>query len=596
MPFLPISKSALAKLGIETPDFIVVSADAYVDHPSFGHALIARLIEAEGFSVAVLPQPVLDADFTSLGAPRHAFLISAGVVDSMVNNYTAALTKRKDDAYSNLGKAGRRPDRVTEVYSKALKRLYPDTPVIAGGIEPSLRRLSHYDYWSDSVRRSICFDAPVDLMIYGMGENPIIEICACARKNIPLSKVKDIKGTAYLTTLASASKAVKKAISEGGSEKYTIISSHERVSTDKKLYAKAFIQAQESNGKGIIQKQDNEHFTVVNPPAAPVTQAVLDRVYSLSFMRAPHPSYTSVPAIEEVKFSVTAHRGCYGNCSFCALTYHQGKQIARRSADSIMQEIQGLTQLDGFKGYIHDIGGPTANFYGAPCAKSQTDGACRDKDCIGYTPCKNLTASHKHYADLLHRAKSIKGVKKVFVRSGVRFDYVNLDPDKTFINQLAAHHVSGQLKVAPEHVSDNVLRLMNKPPFSAYLKFSDEFYKASHKAGKEQYLVPYFVSSHPGCTLADAAKLTEYLMDIRYMPLQVQDFYPTPATLSTTMYYTQTDPRTGEQLYVAKTKQEKAMQRALLQYRLPKNRALVIQALTLAGREDLIAKLRQQLY
>jgi len=593
MPFLATTLTELYDQEIWQPDFIVVSADAYVDHPSFGAAVVARLVESQGFSVAVLAQPVTNEDFKSLGEPKHAFLVSTGVVDSMVNNYSVSLNRRTEDVYSENGKMGRRPDRVCEVYCKALKKLFPDSPVIAGGIEPSLRRLAHYDYWSNSVRHSIVYDAPADLIIYGMGEVPIMELCHYAKRNVPLDKVKDIKGTAYLTDIHAAHTPVKQAILENDTQKFRLLSSYARVVSDKKIYAKAYIEAKNANrNKGLIQKQDNEKYVVVNAPPQPPTTKLLDFVASLPYMRTYHPMYQHVPAIEEVQFSVTAHRGCFGDCSFCALNYHQGKAISHRSDESILAEIETITQLNGFKGYIHDVGGPSANFHVGQCSMTQKGGSpCVEQTCIGHKPCKNLNASHTAYINLLRKARAIKGVKKVFVRSGVRFDFCNMDTTGEFLNELAAHHISGQLKVAPEHVSDNVLRLMNKPPHAEYIQFSKNFQRATRRAGKEQYLVPYFVSSHPGCTLKDAAKLTEFLMELRYMPLQVQDFYPTPGTLSTTMYYTETDPRTGEKLYVAKTKEEKAMQRALMQYRMDKNRGLVVKALKLAGREDLLKQL-----
>ncbi|MCL2375414.1 MAG: YgiQ family radical SAM protein, partial [Firmicutes bacterium] len=460
--FLPTTKVELQAQSIDQPDFIVVSADAYVDHPSFGHALIARLVQSQGFSVAVLPQPVTDKEFLSLGAPKHAFLLSAGVVDSMVNNYHVSKTKRTEDVYSDEGKFGRRPDRVTEVYAKALKRLFSDSPIIAGGIEPSLRRLAHYDYWEDKVRHSILFSAPCDLIIYGMGEQPILEILSYTKKNVPLHKLKEIKGTAYLTDLNSANKQIKKAILENDRTYYNLLSSFSRVSTDKSLYGKSFLQAQQifdsPTPKGLIQKQDNDHFVVINPPSLPLPQKVFDSVYALPFMRKAHPRYKHIPALEEVQFSVTAHRGCFGNCSFCALTYHQGRHVLARSTESVLTEVEDLTHLEGFKGYIHDIGGPTANFHAPSCHKNETDGNCKNKECIGHKPCTNLRVNHKEYTEILRRAKNIKGVKKVFVRSGVRFDYAMMDSDKSFLKELTAHHVSGQLKVAPEHCSNKVLK------------------------------------------------------------------------------------------------------------------------------------------
>lgn len=589
--FLPVTVQELHERGIASPDFVIVSGDAYVDHPSFGHAIIGRLVESQGFSVAMLPQPVCDADYTRFGAPRIAFLVSPGVVDSMVNNYTVARNRREKDVYSEGGEAGKRPDRALTVYTQTLKRLYPDVPVIAGGIEASLRRLSHYDYWSDSVLHSVAYDSGADLLIYGMGEYPILELCKAAARGIPLGGLKNIRGTAYLTKLENAPKAVRQAVAGEKQDAYTVISSHERVATDKKLYCKAFIAAYDNTdpitGKGIIQKQDYDSYVVVNRPAPPLGEKEMDFVYGLHYERKPHPMYTrGVPAIEEVEFSVTAHRGCFGNCSFCALTYHQGRIITPRSEQSILAEVEEIAASPDFKGYIHDIGGPSANFHQPACDKQAEKGACGGRDCIGFSACPNLRVSHEKYLRILRRARSIKGVKKVFVRSGVRYDYVMLDPDKSFFDELVRHHISGQLKVAPEHCCDAVLAAMNKPAFAKYRAFYDEFYRRTKAAGKNQFLVPYFISSHPGCTLNGAIELTLYLKSIGYMPKQVQDFYPTPGTLSTTMYYTELDPRTLQPVYVAKSKEEKALQRALLQYRLPANRPLIEQALIRAGRRD----------
>lgn len=580
---MPVCKKDLIERGIDALDFILISGDAYVDHPSFGHAIIARLFEKGGFGVGIIPQPVKDADYLELGAPKKAFLVSGGVVDSMVNNYTVAKKRRTRDEYSENGIAGRRPDRNVSVYCKALKRLFPNVPVIAGGIEASLRRLSHYDYWSDSVMHSILFDAPADLIIYGMGENPVFELIKAADRGIPLDKIRNIRGTAYLTDIASASEKVRRAVNVGDDSEYIVVSSHERVKSDKKLYCKAFMTAYENTdpscSKGIIQKQDRERFVVVNPPALPLTEKQMDYVYSIEYARAPHPMYESVPAIEEVKFSVTAHRGCFGNCSFCALTYHQGRQISKRSADSILREVETLAQDKDFKGYVHDIGGPSANFHINSCAKDGKRGTeCKNRDCVGYKTCPAVKPDHSEYLDILRRARKIKGVKKVFIRSGIRFDYLMADPDKTFLRELIKHHVSGQLKVAPEHIADGTLKTMNKPPHAVYEKFRAEFERLNKEFGLNQYLVPYFISSHPACTLSDAVELTEYLKKIGYMPKQVQDFYPTPSTLSTTMYYTELDPRTLTPVYVAKSPHDKALQRALLQYRLPQNKELVEEA------------------
>jgi len=591
MSFLPTHPNEFPHSAFQ-PDFIVVTPDAYVDHPSFGAAVIGRFVESQGFSVAVLSQPVTKEDFKSLGEPKYAFLLSCGVVDSMVANYSVSGSRRKEDAYSDEGKAGKRPDRVCEVYSKALKKAFHNSTIIAGGIEPSLRRLSHYDYWSDTVRHSILYTAPVDLVVYGMGEVPLLEILHFAKLGVNLKKVKGVAGTAYLTNLSLASSAIKNAIANGGDKKYSVVSSFSRVSGDKKIYAKAFMETTAASGdkKGIIQKQSDTDFAVINPPAKPADTALLDKIYALPFMRMAHPKYKNIPAIEEVRFSVTAHRGCFGDCSFCALKAHQGKNISVRSKESILAEIEKITQMPDFKGYIHDIGGPSANFHSNSCAKTQNRGEyCNDKNCVGHKLCGALKVDNSDYLEILRQARSIKGVKKVFIRSGVRFDVALLD--KEFLTELVTHHVSGQLKVAPEHVADSVLNLMNKPPHKTYLDFYKAFMDATKKAGKEQYLVPYFVSSHPGCTIKDAVKLTEYLMSIKYQPLQVQDFYPTPGSLSTTMYYCEFDPRSGKKLFVAKSKEDKVMQRALMQYREPRNKELVSKALKLAGREDLLGKI-----
>ncbi len=586
--FLPVTIEECYEREIWQPDFIVVSADAYVDHPSFGHALIARLIESQGFSVAVLPQPVTDEEFAALGEPKCAFLVSCGVVDSMVDNYTVAKRPRAEDVYSENGVKGRRPDRVATVYARTLKRLFPDSTVILGGIEASLRRFSHYDYWSDSVMRSVLYDSGADLLIYGMGENPIFDLCKAARKKIPLKKLRNVRGTAYLTDAAHAPAEVAAAIGGAHIDGVELLSSHERVKTDKKLYAKAFkVQYRNTDpfsGKTLVQKQDNAIYLVANPPQWPLTEKQMDFVYALPYARKPHPMYARVPAIEEVQFSVTAHRGCYGNCAFCALTYHQGRIVTPRSADSIVAEVERLAADPDFKGYISDIGGPSANLHRPACDKQFSSGVCVDRNCIGFEPCKNLQVDESEYLGILRRARKVNGVKKVFVRSGVRFDYALLDKDKTFLKELIAHHVSGQLKVAPEHVCDDVLAVMNKPRHKQYLAFVAEYERTNREMGKKQFLVPYLISSHPGCTLDDAVTLAEYLMSIRYCPEQVQDFYPTPGTLATTMYYTGIDPLSGKAVYVAKSPQEKAMQRALMQWRNPKNRRLIEEALRLTGR------------
>ncbi|MCL2821796.1 MAG: YgiQ family radical SAM protein [Firmicutes bacterium] len=589
MTFLPTTKAEFAALNIDQPDFIVVSPEAYVDHPSFAAALIGRLCQSQGFSVAMLCQPVSNADFLSLGKPKHAFLLSCGAMDSMVANYSVSKQKRKMDYYSDEGRAGLRPDRVCQTYSKSLKKHFPNSPIVAGGLEPSLRRFAHYDYWSDTVMPSILHSSPVDLIVYGMGEAPLMQIFEYAKKSVPIDKLKDIAGTAYLTSVSTATKAVKAAILDNDWTKFISLSSFESVANDKLTYLNCFLQSSKLSEKGFIQKQSDDLYAVINRPAMPISTQLLDSVAELPFVRAAHPKYKNVPAIEEVQFSITAHRGCFGNCSFCALNFHQGKHIVPRSDESILREVLTLTKHPNFKGYIHDVGGPSANFHQNPCKNSSNN--CIKSACIGFEKCPNLKVDHSAYLNLLSKIRAIEGVKKVFVRSGVRFDYCMYEADTAFLDTLAKHHVSGQLKVAPEHISDNVLKLMNKPPHKTYLSFAKAFEVSTKKAGLEQYLVPYFMSSHPGCTVSDAVKLTEYLISIKHEPEQVQDFYPTPGTLSTAMYYTGLD-KSGKKIFVAKTKEDKAIQRALLQYRRLENKDMVIKALKIAKREDLIQKIR----
>lgn len=583
MPFLPVKKTQLSG----APDFIVVTGEAYVDHPSFGHAIIGRLVEAEGYSVAIMPQPLKDEDYKEFGRPNVAFLVSSGVVDSMVNNYTVAKQKRTRDVYSEGGRTGMRPDRATVVYTRKLKSIYPDTPVIIGGIEASLRRFAHYDYWADKVLPGILCDAPADLLIYGMGERPMREILALVRRGVPIEKIKDVRGTAYLSEYDKLSENLKTDF-----YKNAVCPSFEEVASDKTKYVKAF-NAQYKNsdafsGKTVIQKHGKKYL-VQNPPAYPLSPEELDKSYEYPYMRTYHPMYKEgVPAIEEVKFGITSSRGCFGNCNYCALTYHMGRIVQKRSEKSIIGEAKSFVTNPDFKGYIHDVGGPTANFRNPACKKQLTAGACMNKNCIGFKPCEQLEVDHREYLDLLRKLRNIEGVRKVFVRSGVRFDYVIYDKDKTFFRELVKYHVSGQLKIAPEHVVNGVLETMNKPPFEVYKKFSDEFYRITREEGKEQYLVPYLISSHPGCTLKDAVKLAEYLKSVNYMPEQVQDFYPTPSTKSTCMYYTGINPDTMREVYVPKDPEEKRMQRALMQWRNPKNYFIVKEALKKAGREDLI--------
>lgn len=569
MPFLPI-EPAQTSLPV---DFVLLTPEAYVDHPSFGHAIISRLVQAEGFSVAINSQPLQDKDYLKFGKPNIAFLVSGGVVDSMVNNYTSNKKKRSRDVYSQGGKTGKRPDRAITVYTKTLKRLFPNTPVIIGGMEASLRRMAHYDYWSDSVMPSILVDSRADLLIYGMGEKPFWDILDLVKKGVPINNIKDVRGTGYSCQYNDLSQTMKDKFVSNGVE---YCPTFEEISSDKKKYVKAYKQqyyaANNQKAKPLIQKH-NKEYVIINAPSLPMTQKEMDKVYSMPFMGDYHPSYTEgVPAIEEVKFSITSHRGCFGACSFCALSFHQGRIISARTKSSIVQEAKDLSQKDDFKGYIHDIGGPTANFRKPACKKQQTHGACPNKHCIGHEVCENLIVDHSEYLDILREVRNLPGIKKVFIRSGIRFDYVMLDKNKEFFRELVAHHISGQLKVAPEHSEEKVLRLMNKPSFKVYKEFVKRFKEENIRQGKEQYLVPYLISAHPGCSTEDAIKLTEYLKSAGYMPEQVQDFYPTPSTRSTCMYYTGIDPDTDEEIFVPKSDQERFNQRALLQYRKEKNR------------------------
>lgn len=582
--FLPVNKEDLAARNIDTLDFIVVSGDAYVDHPSFGAAIIGRVLEAQGFTVGIIAQPNWRnlEDFKKLGKPNKAFLVTSGNIDSMVNHYTAAKRKRNDDFYSPGGKSGFRPDRALIVYCNKLREAYKDVPIIIGGIEASLRRFAHYDYWDDKVRRSILLDTRADLLVYGMGERTIVQIGDMLRYGGDIKNLTNIRGTMYITKdLQHVSDYIK-------------VPSFEEVSSDKKAYAEAFkLEAQEQDdirGKTIIQKHGSE-YVVQNPPQSPLSVEEMDFFYNIPYTREYHPMYESqggIPALKEVKFSITSHRGCYGSCSFCALTFHQGRVIQNRSADSIVEEAKLLTSLKDFKGYIHDIGGPTANFRHRACKVQIERGTCKNKQCLFPVPCKNLIIDHSEYLNLLRRVRKLPGIKKVFVRSGIRYDYLIFDKKDEFFKELCQHHISGQLKVAPEHISDKVLKQMGKPSRDVYDKFVDKYFNINKKLGKKQFLVPYLMSSHPGSDLNAAIDLALYIKDMGYTPEQVQDFYPTPGSLSTTMYYTGINPMTGEKVYVPKTQEEKDMQRALLQYKLPKNYNLVKKALIMAGREDLI--------
>ena len=580
--FLPTTVEELSARGIGQLDFVYIIGDAYVDHPSFGPAIISRVLESHGYTVGIISQPDWHSaeEFRRLGRPRLAFLISAGNIDSMVNHYTSAKKRRSSDAYTPGGEAGKRPDRATIVYANRVREAYRGVPVIIGGIEASLRRFAHYDYWDDKVRRSILSDSGADLLIYGMGERQIVEIADALAGGLPVEQITYVNGTCYMTnSLAQV-------------YEYETIESYEAVARDKKAYASAFMaQYREQDairGKRLVQPH-GDTYLVVNPPAAPLTTEELDAVYELPYARAPHPSYQKeIPALFEVKFSLTSCRGCFGACSFCALTFHQGRVISARSHASLLREAAILTQQPDFKGNIHDVGGPTANFRQPACKKQLKSGVCADRQCLGFEHCKNLMVDHGDYIALLEELSAVPGVKRVFVRSGIRYDYVMYDKSDAFLRALIKNHVSGQLKVAPEHVSDRVLRLMGKPASALYDRFVAKYMQLNRNLGKEQYIVPYFMSSHPGSDLDAAVELAEYLKRTGQRPEQVQDFYPTPGTLSTCMYYTGFDPRTGERVYVPKSASEKAMQRALMQYFMPQYRDLARKALEKAGREDLI--------
>ena len=559
--------------------------DAYVDHPSFGHAIISRVLEAHGYTVGIISQPDWkdDHSISILGEPRLGFLVAAGNMDSMVNHYTVSKKRRSTDAYTPGGVMGKRPDYATITYCNLIRRNYKKTPIIIGGIEASLRRLAHYDYWSDSLKRSILLDSGADLLLYGMGERSIVEVADALNSGLLVRDITFIDGTVYKTR---KKEDIYDAI---------FLPDYSELKADKKNYAKSFyVQYQNTDpfsGKRLAESYDYKTFVVQNPPSKPLTIEEMDDVYALPYMRTYHPSYEKaggVPAISEVKFSLVSNRGCFGGCSFCALTFHQGRIIQVRSHESIIEEAKMLTKEPDFKGYIHDVGGPTANFRAPACKKQLKHGACPNKQCLFPKPCDNLIADHRDYRALLKQLRALPGVKKVFIRSGIRFDYLLADKDQSFLKELCEYHVSGQLKVAPEHISDAVLKYMGKPENSVYRRFVQSYQKMNEKIGRKQFLVPYLMSSHPGSTLKEAVELAEFLRDFGYMPEQVQDFYPTPSTLSTCMYYTGVDPRTMEPVYTAVNPHEKAMQRALIQYRNPKNYELVSEALHKAGRTDLI--------
>lgn len=579
MAFLPINKQDMLARGWDELDFIFVTGDAYIDHPTFGTAILSRLLEKNGYKVGIISQPRVDGpeDICSLGRPRLAFLVNAGVIDSMVAHYTAARRKRSDDAYTPGGRAGRRPDRAVTVYSKLIKKYFPDSFIVIGGLEASLRRFAHYDYWKDTVMPSVLVSSGADLLSYGMGERSILEIARALQNGGDCTK---IRGICYM--------------SDNPEEKGIMLPSFEQVAEDKRAYALAckteYDEQDVVYGKRLLQPH-KDRILVQNPPALPLETNELDEIYDLPYERYYHPSYEKsggVPAILEVEFSITHNRGCFGACNFCSIAFHQGRRITVRSEQSVLKEAEMLTKNPRFKGYIHDVGGPTANFRAPSCTRQKKYGLCRGKKCLAPTPCDKLEVSHREYLKMLRKISRLNGVKKVFIRSGIRYDYLILDKDETFFKELVKNHVSGQLKVAPEHCSDAVLDKMGKPHIEAYYKFAKRFYDITKGIGKKQYLVPYLMSSHPGSRLSDAVKLAQFLKAQKLRPEQVQDFYPTPGTISTCMFYTGLDPYTMQPVYVPKTPEEKAMQRALLQYFKPENKRLVIKALIQAGRTDLI--------
>ncbi|HRX58460.1 MAG TPA: YgiQ family radical SAM protein [Eubacteriales bacterium] len=580
--FPPVTREELNERGITQPDFIFVTGDAYIDHPSFGAAIITRLLESRGYSVALIVQPDWhDAKaFAALGVPKLAFLVASGNMDSMVNHYSVSGARRKTDAYTENGAAGKRPDRACIVYANRCREAFRHVPLILGGVEASLRRMAHYDYWDDRVRHSILYDAGADILVYGMGERAIVQIADALAAGTPVGEIAALPGTCVrVSSPEDAPDAV-------------VLPSYSEVASDKRKYAQAFAaQAREQDavrGRRLIQPHE-KGCLLCNPPAMPLSAEELDEVYALPYTRRPHPMIKGhVPALDEVSFSITSSRGCFGNCSFCALTFHQGRVVTARSQESIIDEAKRLTKEPDFKGYIHDVGGPTANFRHPACTKQLKSGACAERECLGFAACKNVDASEADYTSLLKKLRALPGVKKVFVRSGVRYDYALLDRDDAFLRELISHHISGQLKVAPEHVSDRVLRYMNKPPHAVYERFVQKYEALNKSLGMKQFLVPYLISSHPGSTLDDAIELALYLKKTGHKPEQVQDFYPTPGTASTCMFYTGLDPKTMRPVYVPKSREEKAMQRALMQCHVRKNWPLIRKALKKAGRDDLI--------
>lgn len=583
--FLPITKEEMLQRGWEQVDFVYVIGDAYVDHPSFGHAIISRVLEAHGYKVAIISQPDWKNrdSITCFGEPRLGFLVMGGNMDSMVNHYSVSKKPRDYDAFTPGGQFGKRPDYATVVYCNLIRQTYKKTPIIIGGIEASLRRFAHYDYWSNKIKRSILLDSGANLLLYGMGEHAIVEVADALNSGLKIEEITFIRGTIYKT---------KKL---GSIYDYQMLPSYEEICENKESYAKSFYMqycnTDPYTAHTLIEPYPKGVYVVQNIPSLPLSTEEMDDVYELPYARTYHPSYEKdggVPAISEVRFSLVSNRGCFGGCSFCALTFHQGRILQVRSHESILREAKKIIQEPDFKGYIHDVGGPTANFRQPSCQKQLTNGVCPNRQCLFPKPCPNLNISHEDYLSLLTKLRNLPGVKKVFIRSGIRFDYLIYDSDETFMKELVKHHISGQLKVAPEHISDKVLQYMGKPSNHVYQKFIQKYKDLNEKFEKKQFVVPYLMSSHPGSSMKEAVELAEYLRDIGYMPQQVQDFYPTPSTISTCMYYTGYDPRTMEKVYVPKNPHEKAMQRALIQYKNPKNYDLVLEALKIAGRKDLI--------
>ena len=582
--FLPVTREEMEERGWQQADFVYVIGDAYVDHPSFGHAIISRVLEAHGFRVAILSQPDWrkEESIQVFGRPRLGFLVSAGNMDSMVNHYTVAKKRRQNDAYTPGGRTGKRPDYATVVYCQLIRRVYKNIPIVIGGIEASLRRLAHYDYWSDRLKHSILIDSGADLVSYGMGERSIVEIAEALEAKLPVQEITFIPGTVYKCRNLPKEKDILR------------LPDFKELKEDKRAYAKSFYiqycHTDSHSGRRLAERYE-DFYVVQNPPAAVLTTPEMDAIYALPYKRTYHPSYEAeggVPAIAEIRFSLVSNRGCFGGCSFCALTFHQGRTVQVRSHESLLAEAERMTKENGFKGYIHDVGGPTANFRAPSCQKQLTRGVCLNRQCLFPKPCPNLAVDHTDYIALLRKLRAVPGVKKVFIRSGLRFDYMLADDNDAFLEELCRYHVSGQLKVAPEHVSGPVLRRMGKPPCSVFEEFCRRYRSVNERLGQKQFLVPYLMSSHPGCGMKEAVELAEFVRDLGYMPEQVQDFYPTPSTISTCMYYTGLDPRTMEPVYVPKNPHEKALQRALIQYRDPKNREQIEEALIKAGREDLI--------